>query len=96
MRLRVESGTSGVSLALTKDPRSDALPAYDEVVREHGMDALRTRLCECGAADCTAIIEMTRAEQDRADHTEGCGPSVQGTSREVQEAGASSKRRTAT
>jgi hypothetical protein len=35
------------------------------------MDALRTRRCECGAADCTAIIEMTWAEQDRADHTAG-------------------------
>jgi hypothetical protein len=35
------------------------------------MDALRNRRCECGAADCTAIIQMTWAEQDRADHTGG-------------------------
>ena len=35
-----------------------------------GFDALRTRRCECGAAECDAIIEMTWAEQDRADHVE--------------------------
>jgi hypothetical protein len=32
------------------------------------MDAMRTRRCECGAADCTAILEMTWAEQDEVDH----------------------------
>jgi hypothetical protein len=35
-----------------------------------GLDALRTRRCECGAADCDAVIEMTWDEQDRADHAE--------------------------
>ena len=34
---------------------------------EYGFDALRTR-CECGAEDCTAIIEITWAEQDAVDH----------------------------
>lgn len=29
---------------------------------------LRTRRCECGAADCTAVIEMTWEEQDAVDH----------------------------
>ena len=32
------------------------------------MDALRTRRCECGAAECVAVIEMTWAEQDEVDH----------------------------
>ena len=40
-------------------------------VTEHGMDALRTRRCECGAADCAAIIEITWAEQDDVDHADG-------------------------
>jgi hypothetical protein len=35
---------------------------------EYGFDALRTRRCECGAEDCTAIIEITWAEQDEVDH----------------------------
>jgi hypothetical protein len=26
------------------------------------------RRCECGAADCHAVIDMTFEEQDRADH----------------------------
>lgn len=30
-----------------------------------------TRRCECGAADCEAVIEMTWEEQDRADHFPG-------------------------
>ena len=38
---------------------------------EYGHDALRKRRCECGAADCAAVIEMTWAEQDRADHVDG-------------------------
>ena len=29
---------------------------------------LRTRRCECGAADCTAVVEMSWEEQDAADH----------------------------
>ena len=37
-------------------------------VTESGMDALRTRRCECGAADCVAVVEMTWAEQDEVDH----------------------------
>lgn len=40
-------------------------------VTEHGMDGLRTRRCECGAADCAAFIEITWAEQDDADHADG-------------------------
>ena len=35
---------------------------------EYGFDALRTRRCECGGEDCSAIIEMTWAEQDEVDH----------------------------
>jgi hypothetical protein len=35
---------------------------------EYGFEALRTRRCECGAEDCTAIIEMSWAEQDEVDH----------------------------
>jgi hypothetical protein len=35
---------------------------------EYGFDALRTRRCECGAADCTAVIEISWAEQDEVDH----------------------------
>jgi hypothetical protein len=34
---------------------------------EYGFDALRTRRCECGAADCKAIIEISWAEQDEVD-----------------------------
>jgi hypothetical protein len=34
---------------------------------EYGFDALRTRRCECGATDCTAIVEMSWAEQDEVD-----------------------------
>jgi hypothetical protein len=34
---------------------------------EYGFDALRTRRCECGAEDCTSIIEMSWAEQDEVD-----------------------------
>jgi hypothetical protein len=29
---------------------------------------LHTRRCECGGADCTAVIEMTWEEQDEVDH----------------------------
>jgi hypothetical protein len=32
---------------------------------------LWTRRCECGAADCTAVVEMSREEQDAVDHS-GC------------------------
>jgi len=39
-------------------------------VTEYGMDKLRTRRCECGAADCAAIIEITWAEQDEVDHAD--------------------------
>jgi hypothetical protein len=35
---------------------------------EYGFDALRTRRCECGAESCTAIIEISWAEQDEVDH----------------------------
>jgi hypothetical protein len=35
---------------------------------EYGFDALRTRRCECGAESCTAIIEISWAEQDDVDH----------------------------
>ena len=37
---------------------------------DSGRDVLRSRRCECGAADCDAVIEMTWAEQDRADHVD--------------------------
>jgi hypothetical protein len=29
---------------------------------------LRTRRCECGAVDCTAVLEMSWEEQDAVDH----------------------------
>jgi hypothetical protein len=41
--------------------------ARDEPIK-YGFDALRTRRCECGEVDCTAIIEITWAEQDEVDH----------------------------
>ena len=41
--------------------------ARDEPI-EYGFDALRTRRCECGAADCEAVIEISWAEQDEVDH----------------------------
>jgi hypothetical protein len=44
------------------------LPRYG--VTEDGMDALRTRRCECGAVECVAVIEMTWAEQDKVDHAD--------------------------
>jgi hypothetical protein len=34
------------------------------------MDALRTRRCECGGADCTAVVQITWAEQDEVDHAD--------------------------
>ena len=40
----------------------------EEQPAEYGFDALRTRRCECGAEDCTAIIEISWAEQDEVDH----------------------------
>jgi hypothetical protein len=33
-----------------------------------GWETPQVRRCECGAADCDAIIYMTWDEQDRADH----------------------------
>ncbi len=42
----------------------------ERTMPEYGMDALRTRRCECGAADCVAVIEMTWAEQDEVDHAQ--------------------------
>jgi hypothetical protein len=33
-----------------------------------GWETPRARRCECGAADCGALIYMTWDEQDRADH----------------------------
>jgi hypothetical protein len=35
---------------------------------EYGFDARRSRRCECGAESCTAIIELSWAEQDEVDH----------------------------
>jgi hypothetical protein len=37
---------------------------------EDPMDVLRTRRCECGAADCAAIVEISWAEQDEVDHAD--------------------------
>lgn len=31
---------------------------------------LHTRRCECGAADCSAVVEMSWEEQDEADHND--------------------------
>jgi hypothetical protein len=33
-----------------------------------GWETPQVRRCECGAADCDAVIYMTWDEQDRADH----------------------------
>jgi hypothetical protein len=33
-----------------------------------GWETPRARRCECGAADCDAVIYMSWDEQDRADH----------------------------
>jgi hypothetical protein len=33
-----------------------------------GWETPQARRCECGAADCDAVIHMTWEEQDRADH----------------------------
>jgi hypothetical protein len=33
-----------------------------------GWETPQARRCECGAADCDAVIFMTWDEQDRADH----------------------------
>ena len=33
-----------------------------------GWTTPRARRCECGAADCDAVIHMTWEEQDRTDH----------------------------
>ena len=33
-----------------------------------GWETPQARRCECGAADCDAVIYMTWDEQDRADH----------------------------
>lgn len=41
--------------------------AHDQPI-EYGFDALRTRRCECGAESCTAVIEISWAEQDEVDH----------------------------
>jgi hypothetical protein len=37
---------------------------------EDPMDVFRTRQCECGAADCAAIVEISWAEQDEVDHAD--------------------------
>jgi hypothetical protein len=36
-----------------------------------GFDALRSRRCECGAADCNAVVRMSWEEQDAVDHVSG-------------------------
>ena len=33
-----------------------------------GWETPQARRCECGAADCDAVIYMTWEEQDKADH----------------------------
>jgi hypothetical protein len=38
---------------------------------EFGFDALRTRRCECGAADCDAVVQISWAEADPIDHAPG-------------------------
>jgi hypothetical protein len=35
---------------------------------EYGFDALRERRCECGAAACTAVIQISWHEADLVDH----------------------------
>jgi hypothetical protein len=39
-----------------------------KLVVTSGWKTPRARRCECGAADCDAVIHMTWDEQDRADH----------------------------
>ena len=45
-------------------------PAMRQAVSEMttGWETPRARRCECGAADCDAVVYMTWDEQDRADH----------------------------
>jgi hypothetical protein len=33
-------------------------------------EQLRSRRCECGAADCTAVVQMLWEEQDAVDHND--------------------------
>ena len=42
--------------------------APDSDTSRYGINALRTRRCECGAADCTAVVEISWAEEDAVDH----------------------------
>jgi hypothetical protein len=37
---------------------------------EESMDVLRTRRCECGAADCAVLVEISWEEQDEVDHAD--------------------------
>jgi len=37
---------------------------------EDPMDVLRTGRCECGTADCAAIVEISWEEQDEVDHAD--------------------------
>jgi hypothetical protein len=43
--------------------------AQAELAGRSGWEAPQRRRCECGAADCDAVVYMTWDEQDRTDHT---------------------------
>jgi hypothetical protein len=43
--------------------------ARAELAQRSGWNTPQRRGCECGAADCEAVVYMTWDEQDRADHT---------------------------
>ena len=71
--------------------------APDSDTSRNGMDALRTRRRECGAADCTAVVEISWTEEDAVDHYHRAisDYASRATSRVAGEARESSRRRTA-
>jgi hypothetical protein len=48
--------------------RQAIVRAANSFVMDSGWETPQVRRCECGAADCDAVIFMTWDEHDRADH----------------------------
>jgi hypothetical protein len=76
--IRAEDADAELEEILGDEPRLDgfALRCPDRARRARDLLELTTgwetpqrRRCECGGADCDAVIYMTWEEQDRADHT---------------------------
>lgn len=51
-----------------RDPRTAARAELWNPGAVDQTPQLRPRRCECGAADCTAVVEMSWEEQDAVDH----------------------------